>query len=108
MPNCRECKHYAHIENTRRGYCRNEKSYYYNMLRHGGSRAAVRCFEEKQPESAEKIKPCPCCGSKAKAFKDYHGNHLIQCTNAICGIKTLTHYYIDEALKVWNRRINND
>jgi hypothetical protein len=103
MPECRNCKHYVNVENTRHGYCRSEKSYYFNLLRYGGNRAAARCFEEMQTESNEKIKPCPCCGSKAKVFQDYHNNSLVQCV--VCGLGTLHCHDEAVAIKAWNKRV---
>lgn len=47
MAECRNCKYYEHIPNRRAGYCRNPKSYYYELKRQGGDRAADYCFKKK-------------------------------------------------------------
>ncbi|MDQ0202507.1 Lar family restriction alleviation protein [Pectinatus haikarae] len=62
----------------------------------------------------EKLKLCPFCGGKAKKCRhrrsfsnDKEFYYNIECTNLKCGIIMPTYLNVHDAIKAWNRRIDN-
>ena len=53
----------------------------------------------------EQLKPCPCCGGKARSVQTKDFNYVF-CTE--CELTTTTYDTEKEAADVWNRRVNND
>lgn len=74
--------------------------------------------------SKEKLKPCPCCGCDAEYVISEHMNsdttqeHRIICTNVFnCGLEMHTYISpyaksyknkVEQFIKRWNRRVDND
>lgn len=54
----------------------------------------------------EELKSCPFCGGKAKLskFNDANPDYFVCCEK--CGSSTRAHEDSKEAIKVWNRRVN--
>ena len=59
------------------------------------------------------LRPCPFCGGEAEVCTDENGEYYVSCTECFtlvgyC-IDTWAEYEIeDEAIKAWNRRVNDD
>ena len=53
----------------------------------------------------EELKPCPFCGGKAYIEKNrYKYAYWIKCYD--CRVETEAYDYVEEAINVWNRRID--
>lgn len=62
---------------------------------------------------ADKLKPCPFCGSDAKLVENYQGQVKIKCTNLVCGVSPGGWFddpYGDAryAVYAWNKRCRED
>ena len=59
----------------------------------------------------DELKPCPFCGGKADICKDEHiGTYRVECQNTRCPCIPSTWFCEtkEDAVKLWNRRANND
>lgn len=55
----------------------------------------------------KELKPCPFCGGIAYIQKhSYRYAYWIKCYD--CGVETEAYGFEDEAIKVWNRRVNEN
>ena len=54
----------------------------------------------------KKIKRCPICGAKGLIYETYDGTWVVQCSK--CFLTTPYKLTREEAIKAWNRRVNND
>lgn len=55
-----------------------------------------------------KLRPCPCCGSRAELRHTSGGDDFVKCTNASCGLRTKNcHENENGAVSIWNRRAND-
>lgn len=55
-----------------------------------------------------KLRPCPCCGSRAELRHTSAGDDFVKCTNASCGLRTKNcHENENGAVSIWNRRAND-
>lgn len=45
---CGNCKFYENVQGKRQGYCRNPKSYYYDLKRQRSNKGADRCFKKEK------------------------------------------------------------
>lgn len=52
------------------------------------------------------LKLCPFCGCSAGLYKSYDGCYAVQCN--VCGNRTLCQRDKDDAIKLWNRRRNEN
>ena len=62
-------------------------------------------YWNKRTKKETNVKPCPICGSKANLYEAYDSSWCVQCSKC-----SLTSPYSDkkEAIKAWNRRVNDD
>jgi len=58
----------------------------------------------------KELKPCPFCGSGAAVFvrDDTDFPYRIQCLNADCGSKTDNCKQYSLAIKIWNKRVDDE
>lgn len=55
-----------------------------------------------------KLRPCPCCGSRAELRHTSGWDYYVKCTNASCGLRTKNcHENENGAVIIWNRRVND-
>ena len=53
------------------------------------------------------IKSCPFCGGRAEVYEDEYDNttlYMVACAD--CGITTSGYDYEEDAIKDWNRRVD--
>lgn len=56
-----------------------------------------------------KLKPCPFCGGEAKMHPTSSAAHGVYWARCIeCGVETRASYILDDAVKAWNRRADNE
>lgn len=53
------------------------------------------------------LKPCPFCGGKAKADKEFLGTWKVRCKNCPCDMGRYWFYTKQKAIIAWNRRVND-
>ena len=59
-------------------------------------------------ESEVKLKRCPLCGSEAHLHRSMNSGGHVVCDNMRCGCSTGWFASVDDAVLVWNRRMNVD
>lgn len=57
-----------------------------------------------------KLKPCPFCGSTARAWTDAYGCYSIECDNEECGCTYGDNMALNfkEVVKAWNKRVEDE
>lgn len=59
----------------------------------------------------QKLKPCPFCGSEAwiEEWADgCDGTYRVRCCDTRCDVETQIYLTEQEAIQVWNRRVESD
>lgn len=64
----------------------------------------IRTALSAKESTANKLKPCPFCGEKARLKESY--GYYVQCDNGKCTVSPATNVYVikDRAIMAWNQR----